>query len=839
MRKLTGYIGAMIIVFALMGSVLMGFALNVNGTNTIVNEYERVTDVSGLYAHSEEKTYIEYNPAINYIGYSTQTETYNNSKVRLDKQYLSVDNSTVYIGEGANPGVVLNGDGTGWPNQGNPPYYAFVCDRFYMYYESDQMLHLYACDRSITATSGVTINVNLPTITVTVNGTTYTYSDNTLALCYNQFEYDYYCFVDIWDGGRTLMLNSPEQILATTVYSGSSYGFITGNDYYRNGTTNTVNFVTLTSSMDHGVGLYSVGGSPYGDTVYGVFYPKTVISVVDLGINYTESNKVNNYLIEKEYIGGTVTTVTDTLNLYSGMNLTDYATTATMDGITGKYWNVGLYYDLSNFYSITYFAPSYTGNDLSTYIDAVHKYKLTDVLSFYNISTTNKITVRVGGGTNISLDGGRDTLTTNNITSITVSGNGHFLNTTGTAPTDYIEYNPLTGIVDYYRENGIKAATYNVNDVYISFSDSSARYGIASKYQWYPTEQSTSYLIDYGVRVAPHIDISYLDVTGGTVVNHYMDITKGISIKNDNATITVWNNEYENGIIQLLFRADQLNSMYHNKIGVSNNDIEIDFIDGRFYVNLNNGDDVDVGTWRNIVLDIDLINNKLSVIPVRTFNSYTNVVLDNTKITIGDLVGAVPTNGIWFYPTTNSFMFNVYSTSVFMNTYGIVMINPSLDITDYFTDLNDFYRLDLYNFATYGDSITINGETLTVNNGKIEYGDVKLELKNFSITYADGGVTIEDSHTSVEMGAIVTTAVSMTGAWYFITDLERGYTTEKLIYDWDWGTFIFDNTQFAVFYLGFMAAALIVARKFCTLTIIDYAIIMVSVIIALGVQVIA
>lgn len=838
MRKLTGYIGAMIIVFALMGSVLMGFALNVNGTNTIVNEYEKVTDVSGLYAHSEEKNYIEYNPASNYIGYEYQPNTYNNSKIRVDKTYLKIDDSTVYVGPGNNPGVVLNGIGTGWPDQGNPPWVAFACDKFFLYYENGTLTM--QANSGTLITTGATINVNLPTVSVDMNGATTSYAC-TWALCYSDPAYyycDYYCFVGIWDGPKQLYLNSPDQIYGTTI---NPTGTVSGNSWYNatNNTTTTVNFVELVNNVDYGVSKYRVGMTDGSYTTFAVFYPISVTTVHELGINYTESGKVNNYLIEKEYIGGTVTTVTDSLNLYSGMNLTDYATTATMGGITGKYWNVGLYYDLSNYYSITYYAPSYTGNDLNTYTDAVHKYKLTDVLSFYNISTTNKITVRVGGGTNISLDGGKDTLTTNNITSITVSGNGPILNTTGTAPTDYIEYNPITGIVDYYRGNGVKAATYNIDDTYISFSDSSARYGLAYKYQWYPSEQITTYLIDYGVRVAPHIDISYLDVTGGTVVNHYMDITKGISIKNSNQSITVWNNEYENGIIQLLFRADQLNGIYHNKIGVSNNDIEIDFIDGRFYVNLNNGDDVDIGTWRNIVLDIDLINNKLSVIPVRTFNSYTNVVLDNTKITIGDLVGAVPTNGIWFYPTTNSFMFNIYSTSVFMNTYGIVMINPSLDITDYFTDLNDFYRLDLYNFATYGDSITINGETLTVNNGKIEYGDKKLELKDFSITYADGGVTIEDSHTSVEMGAIVTTAVSMTGAWYFITDLERGYTTEKVIYEWDWGTFIFDNTQFAVFYLGFMAAALIVARKFCTITMIDYAIIMVSVIIALGVQVIA
>ena len=205
----------------------------------------------------------------------------------------------------------------------------------------------------------------------------------------------------------------------------------------------------------------------------------------------------------------------------------------------------------------------------------------------------------------------------------------------------------------------------------------------------------------------------------------------------------------------------------------------------------------------------------------------------------GILVGAAPTNVIMWSPTNESLTFNVYSTSVFMDTYGVVMVNPSLNITDYFPDLNNFYKLNLYNFAKYGDSITINGITGTITGNNLTINDETVALKNMSVIYADGNVTVEDSNISIDLGAITDTNISMTGAWYFQTGLYKGYTDTKTIYEWDWGDFILDNTQFVIIYMGFAFAALIVAKRFCTLSIIDYCVFIASIILALGVQVIA
>lgn len=167
------------------------------------------------------------------------------------------------------------------------------------------------------------------------------------------------------------------------------------------------------------------------------------------------------------------------------------------------------------------------------------------------------------------------------------------------------------------------------------------------------------------------------------------------------------------------------------------------------------------------------------------------------------------------------------------------MVNPSLTITDYFPDLGQFYRLKLDKFATYGDTITINGTTYPVSNGTITVDNKIVTLKNLYIEYANGDVTIKDDHVEINTGAIVSDTVSMTGTWYFLTDLERGYTTQKTIYEWDWGTFILDNTAFVVIYVGLLGVSLVIARRFCNLSITDYALMIISVIIAFSVQVIA
>lgn len=867
MRKLTGYIGAMIIVFALAGSILAGYALNINGTSTVINEYEKVTDVSGLYAHSDEKTYIEYNPASNYVNYTaTPTPVNNPVGVTTYKSIKPVNYTDAKDGDITNVHVQSSNGLTfvkykgenSSRQQGMPTAYlgvCFICDYFFIelaggtaylndYYHG---LHLISQDGYEIST----LNHN-GEIWVYYNGETHTWPyPSKMITYYTDSDYDYYQR----PGDVTnFYLNNPNDLVAVV-----NYNNLAGITIGKTAIFDTNQIITLPffdnsfSILDNGLYYGNLGAQP----TYGYLYPKTVTTTRGLGIDYTESSRVNNYLMESQ--NSSITTTTGTLTLSDvGDNNYFYINSQGKKQMINAYV---LYESIRNLDgsiiipvpkpSITIGTPALLPNGQGIYdsnnpiwnYDGFHNVKLSTVLQSFNIPqgatsikiTTDSDTVYNFNNTefNINLD---KNLTYFSYLPNLIKDNGILpsLNSE-TGKKDYLVYDVASNMCTVYTYDGVARYSGNTDEIGIFYYEGNTTKATYTRVS--SSGSASTHLTDITDRPTPFITLEITQSTGG--VMKYADITKGYSIRSDNFGPVRWNNTYENGDIKVLFRANDTSGTYSNTLTVANNNISINYTNNRFSVSLNSGSPVDIGTWRNIVLDMDLINGKLYAIPVRTFNSFTNVVMDNTSILIGDLVGAAPTNNIVWGVTTNSFLFNVYSTDVFMNTYGVVMVNPTLDITHFFTDLNQFYRLKMYNFAIYGDSMTINGETLAVTDGKVTYDDMTLELKDFNVTYADGMVTIGDNHGIIELGEITTTNISMDGNWYFITDLERGYTAQKTIYDWDWGTFIFDNTQFCVFYLGIMAAALIVARKYCNLSIIDYMVLVASIVIALGVQVVA
>ena len=62
--------------------------------------------------------------------------------------------------------------------------------------------------------------------------------------------------------------------------------------------------------------------------------------------------------------------------------------------------------------------------------------------------------------------------------------------------------------------------------------------------------------------------------------------------------------------------------------------------------------------------------------------------------------------------------FQVMSTTTFLDTYGFVMIDPKLNIYQKFPEYNNL-RLNLYSFALFGDSLTVNGHTFHMEGSVI------------------------------------------------------------------------------------------------------------------------
>lgn len=849
MAKLKGYVGAMIVVFALMGSILLGYASNISGATAIVNDYDSVTDVTGLYNRTQEKQFIEYNPAENYINYQTATETYTNPALPVTWQKVTHGTWTV-----------TNNNGTATASDGNniistttinsPDNNLFICQQMMVFVAgtNNLMVSYYNGGLVDKICSSVTITVSGSTVTCTTNdNTVITRSNQSLILIKNEIDWDYYGIFDatITTTLSDIYLNDPSQGMVQLAGS-SPYGrqVAVGNSYYSfiTGYTTTMATYTKTMNVNTDVGLYNIGNLDYKISRY--WYPVSVQSDTTIGVDYTKSNRVNNYPAEYEYTA-VPSTSTNTIQLQNNTGVNYWS---------GGKWFMGNYYylpgqqfDGQNTYGVTFdiYAPGTT-----------YKYKLSDVLASITLPANTTQIVFDNGNTSYSSGQRMETtmsghtytigsVPTNLVTFTSAAGHTdiNMLVSTELYASQKAVYDVASGLVDIYNYQDVKVSTSLVTETYVQFV---ARNAISGTYNFDLTEPEDSRPHRYGsgtftlqgTRTQPFINMKI--TSNGYVQNvTYMDPTKGIKINPAYNNDVIWNNNYENGDIQILFRAAETYQAYHNELTVSGNTIAVDYDGGRYHVTLNDGEAVDIGTWRNIILDIDLINGKLSVIPVRTFNSFMNVVNENANIIVGDLLTPSPTSTITWLGTSNSLMLSVYNTRVFLDTYGVVMVDPSLNITSYFTNLDNFYKLDLNGFSVLGDSMTVNGITGEVANNYVTFNDQTVELKKLSIEYAGGHVYVNDSNASIDLGEITTNEITFNGIWYFTTQLQKGFTTEKLVYDWNWGDFVLNNTQFCIFYIGIAIVGFIIAKRFCTFHVSDYALLALSVIIALTVQVIA
>lgn len=885
----------MIIVFALMGSILAGYALNINGTSTVMNEYEKVTDVSGLYSHTQEPSYIDYNPASNYIGYSTDTIAYTNTPTNPGSggmEYLQMKkifgNATITINNDHE--IIYNGVSFGVFDTGGTLYYRqiFFSNEILVTAKNGEIGFYFAYGGnggySEKMTDNVTLNISNETITASgtyLDNTTFNITkDNKGALIYWPYsDFDYYNnrTGGQYRGAIPTYYSNDWPVYEYLLWSGLYYTSI-NTDYISlsNGVWGNTTIFPGTNT-DLGGGIYqSTDVNNVGS--YHVYYPRYIL-IPGLGINYTESNRVNNYPIVKS--DASTTTVTQQINPvitgtdYFPLNYVNSRPSDLRNLITiytpEYHTNAGNVYTYGD-YMCAPVDQTQGGNDIT---GTIHNFALSDIIANSNIpANAETVTITTNGNTTTQTiyswyhHDDPDSAIPLIVGTWSIDTNMCFINTRddwvdadhyghingaiavqgGANAKNYAIYNVSSGTVDIYNYQGVKISTKSVNDVFVCSVSNPGNYAACTTivHDYHDPAWPPDYTLDVmnygymnltGLLNSPYMTITY-DLYDPADIE-YIDITKGYYIDSNNIVNTVWDNGYINGVIDILFRSDGTGATLENNIVVGDNDINIKSIDNGFYVTLNNGEPVNIGKWRNIVLNIDLVNGRLSVIPVRTFNSFTNVVTDNTNIFIGDLINPVPTNTIEWKPTNKSLAFNIYSTDVFMDTYGIVMVDPTLDVTNYFTNLDNFYQLRLSDFSIYGQSMTVNGVTGIVTGDKITFNDETIQLKEMTITYADGNVTISDSYGNIDLGAIVDNTVSMTGAWYFISDLYSGYTTQKVIYDWDWGEFVLEDKAFGVIYIGLCLIGLIVARHFCTLTITDYLLFVVSIAIALTVPVIA
>lgn len=815
MRKITGYIGALVIVISLMCTILAGYALNVDKSNVTVDKYDYVTDVSGLFEYSDEKQYIDYSPATNYTRYKLfsgqDTVTISNatnyprvSNVNLStSHYIEIsyvrstnvlkyedhtDQINTYI-----VGPSINAGGAA----------VFFCNKYY--FQND-----WWTDGSTAGgmtSFSVQINNNGSYIVI-VNGVQ-KYSSTTAftyAFMYSATGNYIYAGMKGLGNAATVYVENANQI-----YYNSERGIGRGTD------------ATLTDISTYGgysiqsgikqVNLANVNNNTYNGRTY-VPYSFTV-NTTDYGpgISYTSTTQLNNYIMNTSTTSSAPTTLTLTGSYIQATNVLTNPAYIRLYGVSGSD-----YVHLKNPY-IVKFSDMVTSLNLSSSVTTV---EFTN--TGYSSYTNNNFDTEVS--TNQVLFVTPSDFQTSNYDH---DNNIEYVMSCAYNTVNYkAVYNAANGIVNIYY-NDVWQSTGAASSTYIVYGGTPVKINVNSS-----TLSETSYTLSPS-------PTSYLTYRTYQETTYYMNISKGVSINNSNSNYyTKWSNGYENSIIDVLFRAENSAASYANTIGVGSDTITVNYTGGGYTAKINNGTATNIGDWRSIVLSIDALNNTVTAYPVKTFTTYVDVDVYDTPIVIsGSLTTTGAVASLTFAAASSPLMMSIYNTHVFMDTYGAVMVDPSLDVNDYF-NLNGFYRLNLYSFALSGDKITINGTDYTVTDNKITVNNAAHTLQNINITWRNGHtyLTFINDNVTVDLGSTTSTVLSMTGAWYFTTGLYSGYTTSELKYEWNWSNFIFNNGQFVVFFLGFGAAAFLVSKHFCSYSMMDYVLLILAVICAITVTVI-
>lgn len=319
----------------------------------------------------------------------------------------------------------------------------------------------------------------------------------------------------------------------------------------------------------------------------------------------------------------------------------------------------------------------------------------------------------------------------------------------------------------------------------------------------------------------------------------YADPKGGVSLSSGYSSAT-WDNGYEIEEVTVLLnqrnwpQQSAINIQFYPYGSYSQN-VRVSFFGGGTSVTVYDhqyGESTIIfGTWQGMEIVYNRISGIITATPTGTIRDFTegpSVRGDTVQITTGWNTGeSVPASSEIKFRTgsgVQSPQFGIYSTSVFLNSYGVVMNNPSIDITDYWPDL-DQWRLNFYSFALVGDAIRINGVTYPISDSqKITVTDAKGDehtqtLSNIFITKEISGdeehtlLTFANDDLTIDLGATVTDVVSFEGLWYFTTGLYNVVQTTGHEYEWNIdGTFNATASQVLVVFLGLLASGVLVGK---------------------------
>ena len=546
-------------------------------------------------------------------------------------------------------------------------------------------------------------------------------------------------------------------------------------------------------------GLFDIGNAPE----YIDYSPSSNYTGYDFGtVNYTEAGSINQYRFVKSQ--GTTSTSNFTVTYTDNLTQDSHWFAPADNGAGAFFYWMGPNYPMGAPTTAVGMTYNATTNYLNNVPNVTNMSEVIDGLNIPAGSSSATITV-----TNNQINGEYYpviitpydwTFTTANdfnyyYTTLTDGASG---NNCDVAKMDYIV---ATETITAYDSNNTKLWDKPASDIMVIYKYSTKRSGTF-------TQATASTTFNATITTAP---------TYG-----YMDPGAGVTMNNSPST---WSNGYDNSDITIIV---QKNTASTNNLVITAGSswVSVTRSSGGVMTVSTHGtggnETKTIGSWDALQLRLNLSAGTVSVTPIIGEVSFINPIQENgSTITFSNWYNGGNRNSLTFSCTGASLRWGVARTMVFLNTYGVVMSNPSITISDQFPDLNA-WRLNFYSFATVGESMTVNNETfnigpnqtITVTNGTDTIQGTLTDI--FVSKDLDGHIIFSfNGGKSIDLGPAVSDTVSFTGLWYFTTGLFNATAGTENYYEWNldsgWHA---TGGEVIVVFLGLLAVGVIFARMF-------------------------
>lgn len=341
--------------------------------------------------------------------------------------------------------------------------------------------------------------------------------------------------------------------------------------------------------------------------------------------------------------------------------------------------------------------------------------------------------------------------------------------------------------------------------------------------QWQQTTDNIGvfawYIVDGNQFEDTSVSISGVGITPASY--GYMNPNTGIKATNTEAT---WTNGYHNNIIDIKVIKNGDASIYPQTLVFTVGTSTIHLVYGGHFMSGVNSQSPydDLGIWLGVQVRIDGSNGSVTVTPTNDLNMLTTVEPTDYSKTYTNVFapGDIDSFTVKTAPPVNeSLKFQVTGTKVFLNTYNTVMVDPSINVGNYFPEYSE-YRLNFYSFAIFGDSMTINNQVCSVNSedGTITFRNVAdfeftKKLANIYLTFQDGHtyLTFVNDSSVYDLGETVNSVVSFSGMWYFTTGLYKANPGLETYWNLDLdGMFHATAGECLLIFIGIIGAGIIV-----------------------------